>query len=343
MTRALRSVTSGTALLLALGAQAPYAQPGQDARIAIETVNGALRLRVFSCCRPFTVDPRALRFTVRAYDGFRLDPNAPVRPVEVRLGPMARQSDLGPQTQHAYVIPIVVVAPARPGMYELSVDAAPGFARAEDGAALPEHRFPVVGIGAIAAWWPDDRVDDAGLRDVRARFQNRVVHGYGGLALACPTWGTQVGPETGISVGSVNREVGSAAVLTTGATWSGDVAFHFLAFDPLALHLVNAIGSSPRLLPPCDLALRFADPWHVDTSLTTARPPRLARSNDFPVRVGMSRNEVVWRRGYPNAYGTVASFRAQDHWDYISPTPFSWSVTFAHDRVVEVHPPGRLP
>ncbi len=93
-------------------------------------------------------------------------------------------------------------------------------------------------------------------------------------------------------------------------------------------------------MQPCDFVLRFADPWRVDTSLTTAQPPRDLAGK---IELGMSRDDVIWRAGFPNAYGTVASFRARDLWYYDSPTPFSWWVRFANDRVVEYHPPGNLP
>jgi hypothetical protein len=336
----------GTFVVLLAGLQAPSsALPGRDARIAFQTENGVLRLEVFTDPGAFVVDPHALRFSLRPYRGFQVDPNAAPLPIHVDVGtPVARPNAA---TRPAYLVPIAVAAPPRPGMYELSADALPGFARTTNGEEIPVSRFPSAGIGAIAAWWPDESNGDAGLRDVRARFSQRTVHGFGGVPFICPTWGTRVGPETAVQIGTVTRETGHAEVLRTGLTWGGDVAFSFLAFDPLALHVTGGAPAPPDVpnlhLQPCDVVLRYADPWHVDTSLSTAAPPRIDSADGFAIRPGMSRDDVVWRMGYPNSYGTVASFRAEDRWEYVSPTPFSWSVTFARDRVVDVHPPGRLP
>jgi hypothetical protein len=340
----LRTLASGAALLLVLSAPAPAsARVSQDVRIEFEDQDGKPDLRVFSSV-PFAIEPRSLSFTVRPYAGLRPDPSATTQPIAVEVGPAVILPS-GSASYHAYTVPIAVAAPARSGMYELSVEASNGFARDATGAALPVTQFPLSGIGSIAAWWPDESAGDAGLRDIRARFAQRVVHGFGGIVFACLNWGTGVGPETGVRLGAVTRETGGAAVLTIGSTWGSDVGFRFLAFDPLALRIADPAGALPRevKLPACEFVLRYADPWHVDTALTTARPPPLNRPNEFPIRPGMSRDEVIWRMGYPNEYGTVTSFRAQDHWSYVSPTPFSWSVTFAHDRVVAVDPPGRMP
>lgn len=345
MRRAAAAVT-GIGLLAVMHASPPIAQGRSDVRIAFQTENGLARLEVFSGPDAFVVDPHALRFTVRAYRGFRPDPTAPAQPIHVEVGPSVAVPNAG--TRPAYRIAIAVASPPRPGMYELSADALPGFARTANGDELPARRFLNAGIGAIVAWWPDERGGDPGLRDVRARFANRAVHGYGNgnIPLQCPNWATAVGP-AGVRIGAVVREVGHAEVLQPGTTWGGDVGPQFLAFDPLALRVVG--GPAPPQLPsplpalvPCDFTLHFADPWHVDTSIATAAPPRLPMGKGFAVRPGTSRDEVVWRYGYPNEFGTAASLRAENEWRYLSPTPFSWSVTFEHDRVVHVDPPGEL-
>jgi hypothetical protein len=54
----------------------------------------------------------------------------------------------------------------------------------------------------------------------------------------------------------------------------------------------------------------------------------------------MTRDEVMWRAGYPDEFGTAEQLRAQDVWRYDA-GPFSWSVTFANERVVRYHPPAR--
>lgn len=345
--RPVVAAVMGFALLAGTHASSSIAQGRSDVRIAFQTDEGQSRLEVFSGPVPFVIDLHALRFTVRAYDGFRPDPTAPALPIHVELGPPVAEPNSG--LRPAYRIAITVAAPPRPGMYELSAETLPGFARTANGDELPARRFLNAGIGTIVAWWPDVRGGDPGLRDVRTRFANRAVHGYadGNIPLQCPNWGTAVGP-AGARIGAVVREIGHAEILHPGTTWGGDVGPQFLAFDPLALRVVG--GPEPPPLPsplpaliPCDFALHFADPWHVDTTITTAAPPRLSPGQGFAIRPGMSRDEVIWRAGYPNEFGTAAQLRAENEWRYISPTPFSWSVTFAHDRVVHVDPPGRLP
>jgi hypothetical protein len=234
-------------------------------------------------------------------------------------------------------------------MYELQIVGGSGVAKASSTLAAMTNldHAPL----AVAVWWPDERGGDRGLRDARTRFAHRIVHGLGGITVGCEASTEQHGSASGVRIAQVSRASGSVALLTTGslAGGGGDGAFHFLAVDPL----VFAIGD-PRGVPygtasrfgSCFLAWRFADPWHVDTAITTAKPPRGLggdRVMSADARPGMSRDEVVWRNGYPKRYGTVASFRAQSFWSYDAPTPFGWSVRFEGDRVAEVHPPGSLP
>lgn len=342
MKRTLRAIVWSAALIVALTAQTPRpAEPPQAfVSIAFESENDVPHLRVFGA-PPFTLDLHALTFSLRPYAGFAPDPNAQPQPIAVQMRrPTLRAL---PGGYGEYLIPIVVATPPKPGMYELSADAAPGFARDAHGASLTPTRAANVGIGAIAAWWPDEGNGDPGLLDVRARFEKHPARTYGSLPLTCATWGTGTAPQTAIDIGTVRRETGRAAVLQTGATWGGgDHGFSFLAFNPLVLQIADAhIPPIPELqLSPCSFAFRFADPWHVDTAISTGSPPGDAYKD---LRVGMSRDEVVWGFGYPNAYGTVASFRAQSRWDYDAPAPFSWWVRFENDVVVELHPPGNTP
>jgi hypothetical protein len=343
--RSAVALACAAGLMAAVSAQVPRPGHGaRDARIAFRIQDGRPSLEVFSSPPGFVVDPHALRFTVRAFRGFQPDPDAPAQPLRVETGPAIAEPNAA--TRPAYTIALTVAVPPRPGMYELSTDALPGFARTSSGEELSISRFPAAGIGAIVAWWPDERNGDLGLRDVRARFAHRTVHGFGGVTMACPDWATGAGPETGVDIGEVTRETGHAEILHPGSIWGGDVGPRFIAFDPLALRVLDP--PKPPVLPsplpapqPCDVTLRYADPWHVDTSIATAALPRLPQARPFPA-AGMSRDEVVWLNGYPNEYGTASSLRAEDRWTYVAPTPFTWSVTFVHDRVVTVDPPGHL-
>jgi hypothetical protein len=341
--RGLRALAC-VALVLACAAQAPYPRrtpPPQDVRIAFATEDGKVVLRVFSS-GPLSLDLGALAFTVRPYAGDHVDRNAAPQPIHVALGEAVALPGNG-NLYYAYRVAAAIAPPARPGMYQLAAEPADGFARDAGGAVVHATRFPNAGIGAIGAWWPDERADDAGLRDVRARFAGRVVHGYGGMTVTCGTVTQAIGPRDGVRVGDVTRALGTVEQLRTGPLthWGGDDGFVFLAFDPLVLSAAAAQNVGGRTV--CLPRWRFADPWHVDVTLTTAEPPPLETAGDVSVRAGMSRDEVVWRAGYPNQYGTVATFRSKNVWHYDAPAPFRWSVTFAHDRVVAVKPPGNLP
>ncbi len=257
MTGTLRALVCGAALVVAVGAQTPRPQVRavEDVRIAFETENGVARLHPFAGV-PFTLDLRALSFSLRPFNAFRLDPSASPQPIAVELGRPVPQNYPG---RYEYIIPITVPAPAGPGMYRLSADALPGFARDAGGNVLPSRRFPKSGIGAIAAWWPDERGGDSGLRDVRTRFSMRAVRTYGGIALACPSWGTSTNPLVAIGVGTVTREVGRVEELETGATWDAqDFGFRFLAFDPLAFPVVDP-HVPRRRCPTCSRAISCCD------------------------------------------------------------------------------------
>lgn len=328
-------------VLCALTPQAGPAQGRQDVRIAFRVSDGAIRLEVFSSA-PFTIDPAALHFTLRPYRDFAVDTAMP--PVAATVALRTPVPGGVPQRPE-YDIMLSVAPPANPGMYQLSADTGPAFARTSGGTPLPVSRFPFAGIGAIAAWWPDERGADPGLRAIQARFTGRVAHAYGQVVRTCDTtrasWGTAYSAEKRLPVETVTRERGRVALLEEGAG-GGDYGFRFLAFDPIAMQIANP-HDAPNVYGPCPFVLRYADPWHVETALSVAVPPKFGPTNGFPVRPGMSRDEVVWRMGYPDQYGTVASFRALDRWTYVKPAPFAWSVQFKNDRVVDVHPPGELP
>ncbi|HEX3464463.1 MAG TPA: hypothetical protein VHS78_10490 [Candidatus Elarobacter sp.] len=327
--------------LCALTPQAGSAQRQQDVRIDFQVSDATIRLEVFSSA-PFTIDPAALHFSLRPYRNFAVDTATP---------PIAAAATLGtpipggvPQ-RPIYQITVSVAPPAKPGMYELAADTDPAFARTVNGTSLPVRRFPSAGIGAIAAWWPDERGGDPGLRAIQARFTGRVAHAYGGVVRTCDvpgeSWGTEYRAETPLRVEAVTREQGRVALLREGAG-AGDYGFRFIAFDPIAIRIANPHDTPPSY-GACPFVVRYADPWHVETGLTVAVLPKFSATHGFPVRRGMSRDEVVWRMGYPDQYGTVASFRALDRWTYVEPAPYAWWVEFENDRVVAVQPPGNLP
>ncbi|HTD35248.1 MAG TPA: hypothetical protein VK665_16400 [Candidatus Elarobacter sp.] len=340
MLRLARIAAFAGALSLFTG-QAGMPQTSADVRIGFGVRDGVLHLDVFSGV-PFTVDPAALHFTLRPYRGFAVDETA--RAIPVRAVPSAPVLS-GVPLRPSYDIPVSIASPPGWGMYQLSAETDPGFARTGDGNPLPVTQFPEAGIGAIAAWWPDERGGDPRLRATQARFTGRVAHAYGEAVRTCDqphaSWGTGYPARTPLHVEAVSRERGRVALLSVGSG-TGDYAFRFLAFDPLAFRIAGP-EAVPPASQPCPFVLRYADPWHVDTALGLAAPPAFGTQPGFAVRAGMSRDDVVWLVGYPGRYGTVASFRAEDRWTYPAPAPFSWWVRFKKDRVVEVRPPGDLP
>lgn len=353
MTPALRAVVYGAALVLATHAQstppsplprAERTEPPAHTNFFLEAGNGAFHIRVptfgNSHGRPFTVDPSRLHFTISS-----IDVPGPPRPFAAHIG--------APTLIKWYGTPmydLLVVFPRPPehaGMFRVTAEAQPGLARYEDGAHVP-----VNAAYSADVYWPDEAGSDSGLRAARARIANRTVYGFGGIALSCGARSSRgYTPNVGVTIRSVERRRGTVQRLWTGALArrGDDSVYSFLAVDPLAVRAAypaTAIyGSSsapdePVGDAPCP-GFFLADPWHVDVSLTSKPPPRLPRS--VGIAAGMSRDEVVWLAGYPSVYGTVASFRAQDHWDYDAAPPFQWSVTFAHDRVIKLDPPGKLP
>ncbi len=340
MLRVARAAVFAAALCLVTG-QAGMPQPSADVRIGFGARDGVLHLDVFSAV-PFTINPAALHFTLRPYRGFEVDETARAMPVRAVLGAPVLS---GGSTRPSYDVPVALGSPPGWGMYQLSAETDPGFARTGDGNPLPVTQFPDSGIGAIAAWWPDERGGDPRLRATKARFTGRVAHAYGEAVRICDqphaSWGTGYPAQTPLRVEAVTRERGRVALLQVGAG-TGDFAFRFLAFDPLALRIADP-GEVPASFQPCPFVLRYADPWHVETALSLAAPPAFVTQPGFVVHAGMSRDDVVWLMGYPGRYGTVASFRAEDRWTYPAPTPFSWWVRFKNDRVVEVKPPRDLP
>jgi hypothetical protein len=347
---ALGSIAAAAIGVVALSAQAAPSVP-PSVRIELEVEHGRTELAVYPGRPPdfrfgdrqqrIAVDPAAVRFTLRPYPGDRPSTYAPARAYRVRIGtPQPARND-----DDVVHLPLALAAPPRPGMYLVGIEPGRTFVRSIGRG--PAALIAAPGRREVAVWWPDERDGDAALRDVQTRFANRVVHGYGGIAVGCSQWSEQHGPASGVRLAGVTREVGTAALLHAGslASSQSDASFRFLAIDPIVLQIADSHGTPYHKTDApgsCDLVWRFADPWHVDTALTTAAPPA-GVPRGFDVRVGMSRDDVVWRAGYPNVFGTVATLRAQNSWRYDAPAPAAWSVSFANDRVVHVDPPGQLP
>lgn len=312
---------------------------------------GGFEVSVFSFGRPYTIDPSKLHFVIRPWDATY----AP-KPFAAQVGaPVLDRSEEQSQPPQqpgrilSYHLPVVFPSPpARPGMYDVTVDAEPGFTRYDDGTELPVGPW-----GRSDVYWPDEAGADAGLRTARAELQNRTVYGYGGLVVSCHnyTYNTYLA-DVGVPVRNVERRHDMVEQMWTGSMTSrgNDQAYSFLAVDPLVVHAEYPStrwswggGGSPDDDAPCP-GLTLADPWHIDVTLTTTKPPPLPGGYDqFKIAVGMSRDDVARRRGFPQGYLTRAALEAKTVWEYDDAPMDQYTVTFRNGRVVSFTVPRGLP
>lgn len=99
-----------------------------------------------------------------------------------------------------------------------------------------------------------------------------------------------------------------------------------------------AFGQFPEVGPQTCLETysTFADRWDVERQLSLFAPPA---SLPKDVRVGMTREEVVWIMGYPPIYGDRAALDSLPVWRYRSGLVSSMSVHFgANGRVTKFGP-----
>ena len=324
--------------------------PPQSASFNLGAQDGAFLVSVSSFGKKYTVDPAKLHFTIRSLDGkagaratFGADVGEPVLD-------RSFDQDKPSGTLTGYHLPIAFpVRPERPGMYDVAVVADPGFARYNGGAVLPVEGSPHANV-----YWPDDAGADAGLRAARAAIENRTVYGYGGIELSCGAASSKTYlANVGVAVQNVERRPGAVQQLWTGAlpSWGNDAAYSFFAVDPLAVKAsypsAASFGSGSSSVPggdaPCP-GFFLADPWQVDVTLTTAKPPPLPAGYDqYKIAFGMSRADVVWRRGYPQGYANRAAIDTRTVWAYDDGPGDAYTVTFRNGRVVAFTVPPGLP
>ncbi|MBV8170561.1 MAG: hypothetical protein JO219_01375 [Candidatus Eremiobacteraeota bacterium] len=311
----------------------------QAVTIDFEETGGVGELRTSGLFGNYSVDPEKFSFTATPH-GRR----TPARTLRVALGKPILVEFAGlPQYQVEtdYRIPVRFEPPDPPGMYDVELHVAKDFGRTSDGAPLewlhPETSWPVY------VWWPDIRTDFA-LADAKNRFVGKNVFGYGGIAIGCSSqWFRTYYPTTPIRVKSVIRDRKRLAVLWTGSTvhWGNEAALHFFANDPLRfivdLPKEKPAGEGGSSAPinnnPCP-SIVLAD-WQVDLTLSTVAPPPLP--SDFgasqAIRVGMSRSEVAWRKGYPNEFGEKSALDRNETWHYRDSLLDDYSVTFRNGKV----------
>jgi hypothetical protein len=325
----------------------------QSVALDLREADGIVSLHAFSFGKAYTIDPQKLVFTARPYG----DPRARPVPLDVTIG---APKFVAPHTAHPedglreYAMSIVFPkSPGAPGMYELGLSAAPGFAQTDDGSALPfgDWSHPRE-AWHVSLWWPDIRDGDASLRDTQRRFVGRDVFGYGGIAVDCPSWSNIYAADVPVRVREVVRDSGQIEELWTGTTArrGDDMAPHFFAVAPLRLLVekpaAQPLGvnySSGSSIARCP-ALVLAD-WQLDVTLSLAAPPALPKlDGTYPqFRRGMTKDEVAWRFGYPRTFDDLAAFRRADRWVYDG-SPFnSFWVAFKNDRAVTFSEPRAMP
>jgi hypothetical protein len=348
-----RSCAAALALLLV--AQAPHpthtARP-QSVAIDLRTRDGVPMLHAFTLGEEAVIDPNKLAFTARPYD----DPNASPLPLNVTIGkpifvpPQSGVSRRGKPMYEYAMNAIFHGPPGPPGMYQVTLHAAPGFALTASGNALPfgDWSHPPAPWHENV-WWPDTRDDDASLHRAQQQYAGHDVYGYGGILVGCPNSFDIYPAATPVRVTDVVRDVNQVEELWTGTTAGGgdDGSPHFFAVEPLRLLLQKPTakpyatgGSSGFSFERCPALVR-AD-WQLEVTISTNPPPRIPETDlPFPpLRQGLSRDDVAWRIGFPRSFNGLAAFRSADVWTYDGSPYNTFSVTFRNGTVDSFTKPG---
>lgn len=218
--------------------------------------------------------------------------------------------------------PSIIARDVRPGLYALK--------RSESGALVAtgspiafQSWGPPGGLPPPLLWQPDESQGDVALLRIRRRLLGRRVYGFGGIAISCaPTWTRLYRASTPIEVVSVLRDLGTFALLGVGSQLGSNVyGPSFYARDPIRI-----VFRLPRERPagtnygvggdvgPCP-ALVLAD-FQVDLALSQRPPPRGVPGPQAPIRIGTSREALVWSRGYPWEIADRATLLAENTWYY---------------------------
>lgn len=246
-------------------------------------------------------------------------------------------------------------APGPPGLYDVELQTADGFAKTDRGVSLPyrdSSRFPESRLlGTIS--WPRD--PDVTLARARAEFVGRNVYGYGGISIACPHWSNAYEFNVPVLIRAVERDTGQLEDLSTGP------ATDFFAVSPLRF-VVDVPSIQPlaqggtsgdsRNEPGSGSCPGFvlAD-WQVDRTIGLSPPPvpfdpsRDVRRNSFypEIAVGMTRDDVAWRIGYPSDFADRAAIDRESVWTYEQPPPGGFTVTFRDGKVIAFTKPAMPP
>jgi hypothetical protein len=321
----------------------------QSATVEFGAHGGRFSVGVSSFGKKFTVDPTKLHFVIRPWNA-----TTEPAPFGAQVGPpvLERSSDQArpPGTMTVYSLAVVFpTRPVRPGMYDVTLQAERDLARYDDGTELPVGSW-----GRSDVYWPDEGGADPSLRAAREAIENRVAYGYGGLVISChrSLYRTYLA-DVGVQVRTVERRHDTVERMWTGSMTSqgNDQAYSFLDVDPLVVHADYPSakwfsfggGGTTDDDAPCP-GFTIADPWQIGVTLTTVEPPPLPSGYDqFKIAVGMSRDDVARRRGYPQGYFTRAQLDARSVWEYDEALMDQFTVTFRNGRVASFTVPRGLP
>lgn len=204
----------------------------------------------------------------------------------------------------------------------------------------------------VMVWWPNLSGSDAALKRLRARYVGKRVYGFGGIATSCPpTWTQFYTPMSGVRIRSILREYGIVEWLAGGSRAGAPyvVGLGFLGYAPLRFVVDPPSVTAGALAPnynvpgmpgPCP-EFELAD-FQVETKLSLEPPPFPIATTLQPIRLGMSRDAVIWTRGYPEELATKAAMRRESVWRYGGAMAQYTTVTFRHDRVVSVNVPPMM-
>ncbi len=319
----------------------------------------------------YSVDWTRFEPTVTDADAFPLDlsgmpktwvylPPAPSHTPDMRVGQEFvefKQSSggfSGPRPTTLRVLTLIAVRPSASGS---TLDL-----KAQDGSRLSVETAGT-DVTAIPGLTPI--VDDERVRALDARYTGRDVYPIGDFAPSCIfASGGETIPATDQATALHVRRI--VRLYGVNASWgigpmidrtldAGDV---YVYSDPLLVIYGGRIEDGVLAEPPfngheCSAAYdEIADTWDFErdlspTDLLAGHPGWSAAIRDeirqHTVSIGMTRQQVVASVGYPSVYGSVDAMMKLDEWDYILPTPSSYSIKFKDDRVVEYHPPQMLP
>jgi hypothetical protein len=354
------------ATVVGAGCMRASSQPAQSSRssssqsVAMDLrgdYDGRIALHAFSLGPPagvpYVIDASKLTFTAQRYGR----PDDPGKPVDITVGSSVYVPPPEVEGLREYSMPVAFGGPPDgPGMYDVTLHAAEGFARTQsDGTPLRFGDWSRFGTARwhVLVYWPDERSGDAALRRLSDRLAGTTVYGYGGITIECqPRFVNSFDAHVGVHVRKLTRDIGTVQRLWMGiGSGSLDSATNFFAVDPLRV-LVDVPDAKPRgtggtTITPDDRCpkISLAD-WQVDLTLSTAVPPASLPDGIFgygKITDGMSRSDVVWRIGYPPEFATVGEINRETTWTYDYGGYAHSSVEFRDDRVTSYEPPNNGP